>query len=87
MEQVKYFFECGIYILMIFVTMWVLHTFKKQLDIDIYDSPHNEDYDDWDSNAHAYAVWSLGWPLVYIVLILVILWKSLLFVSKKLDKK
>ncbi len=76
----------AIYIIGYFASLWAMHTFKNQLDINHYDPPHDEWYDDYDSNAQAYAAMSFAWPIALIILILVSVWKGLMFISKKLEK-
>jgi hypothetical protein len=72
-----------IYVIGFLITLFSLHKWKKELDIDNFDN-HDDDeyYDDWDSNAQAYAVWSLGWPIVLAFLVGHILWKAILTLSK-----
>jgi hypothetical protein len=53
----------GGYIIVAFISLLIMHRFKKQLDIDSYDPPHDEWHDDWDSNAQAYVWFSLMWPI------------------------
>jgi len=75
-----------IYIIGYFASLWAMHTYKKELDLDHYDPPHDVCYDDYDSNAQAYAVMSFVWPLALIILILSLIWKGMMFISKKLEK-
>jgi hypothetical protein len=67
-----------IYVVGYVVTLIGLHRFKKILDIVDYDGPHDgyEDhsYDDWNSNAEAYAAWSFAWPLCWVILIICGVW-------------
>ena len=49
----------SIYVLGVFASLWVMHTFKNELDINHYDPPHDDYYDDYDSNAEAYVAFSL----------------------------
>lgn len=71
----------GEYIIGFFVTLLLLHVWKKELDIDNYDN-QDDDYDDWNSNAQAYAAWSLGWPIVVAFFGLAMLWKGVIALSK-----
>jgi hypothetical protein len=75
-----------IYIEGYFVSLWVMHRYKKELGIDHYDPPHSIFYDSYSSNAEAYAMMSLIWPIMVIILILSFIWKGLMFISKKLEK-
>jgi hypothetical protein len=45
----------AIYIIGYFASLWAMHTFKRQLDIDDYDTdPQNKWPDDYESNSEAY---------------------------------
>lgn len=76
----------AIYIIGYFASLWAMHTFKKELDIDSYDPPHEPYYDDYDSNAEAYLSISFAWPLFWFAMILKLVWNGLLFISQKLEK-
>lgn len=73
------------YVLGFFISLWAFHTFKNELDINHYDPPHPEDYDDYDSNASAYVAFSLMWPIFWTITILGLIWDGLLFISKKFE--
>ena len=77
----------SIYVLGYFASLWVMHTFKTELDIDSYDPPHCEYYDDYDSNAEAYVAFSLMWPLYWFMQFFVYLWKGLIWISTQFEKK
>lgn len=79
-------FGLVIYVLGYFASLWAMHTFKTELDIDSYDPPHDDYYDDYDSNAEAYMTMSFAWPIFWFAMILKLLWNGLLFISKKLEK-
>ncbi len=70
------------YVLGFVVSLTLMHKYKKQLGIDNYDPPHENDYDDYDSNAQAYLWFSLGWPLWWFIMLIVFLYKHLLRFSK-----
>jgi len=74
-----------IYVIGFIITLFILHKWKKELDIDNYDNP-TEGYDyghtEWSSNAQAYAVWSLAWPLMVILFSGVLIWKVMMGLSK-----
>ena len=74
-----------IYLVMFFITLISLHVLKDRLDINDYDGP-NKEWEEWDSNAQAYAAWSLGWPIVWIAVIAVLIWKGVVFISKKIGE-
>lgn len=79
------FFENNIGFL---ICLFILHKFKKQLNIDNYDNEKSwADYEDYDSNAEAFTVWSMMWPVILIVGLCVITWKFLLWLSKKIENK
>jgi hypothetical protein len=81
----------AIYIIGYFASLWAMHTFKKQLDIDDYDTdPQNKWPDDYESNSEAYVSISFAWPFFWLMMILKLTWKltwnGLMFISKKLEK-
>jgi hypothetical protein len=76
----------AIYIIGYFVSLWAMHTFKNELDINSYDPPHYDWYDDYDSNTSAYVTISFIWPLFWFMMILKLVWNGLMFISKKLEK-
>jgi hypothetical protein len=71
------------YAIGVVITLFVLHKWKKELNIDDYDNHDDNDWgDDWDSNAQAYAFWSLGWPIVLAFFVGAMLWKAIFGLSK-----
>lgn len=68
-----------IYIIGIFISFLLWSMFGKKYWID-YDPPHDDDYDDWDSNKQAYTTFSLAWPLFFIFVVLAAIWKGLTFI-------
>lgn len=52
-----------IYIVGFILTLTFFKFFGKKIGMD-YDPPHCVGYDDYESNAHAYLTFSLGWFLV-----------------------
>lgn len=76
----------AIYIIGYFASLWALHAFKNELDINHYDPPHEPYYDDYNSNAEAYLSISFAWPIFWFAMILKLVWNGLLFISKKLEK-
>jgi hypothetical protein len=76
----------AIYIIGYFASLWAMHTYKKQLGVDDYEPPHDEYYDDYESNAEAYVIISFIWPLFWFAMILKLVWNGLIFISKKLEK-
>ena len=75
-----------IYAIGFIITLFVLHKWKKELDIDNYDTPQDGSYDyghsEWSSNAQAYAAWSLAWPIVFAFFTCTMLWKGIMGLSK-----
>jgi len=76
----------AIYIIGYFASLWAMHSYKKQLGIDDYEPPHDEYYDDYESNAEAYVIISFIWPLFWLAMILKLVWNGLILISKKLEK-
>jgi hypothetical protein len=76
----------AIYIIGYFASLWAMHSYKKQLGVDDYEPPHDEYYDDYESNAEAYVIISFIWPLFWLAMILKLVWNGLIFISKKLEK-
>jgi hypothetical protein len=76
----------AIYIIGYFASLWAMHSYKKQLGVDDYEPPHDEYYDDYESNAEAYVIISFIWPLFWFAMILKLVWNGLIFISKKLEK-
>ena len=76
-----------IYVIGVMISLFSLHKWKKELDIDNYDSPKGYLYDDWDSNAQAYAAWSIGWPILIWLLGGIMAWKGILILSKWIQAK
>lgn len=74
-----------IYLVMFFITLISLHIWKDKLDINNYDEPKTE-WEDWDSNAQAFAAWSLGWPIIWIALMAMLFWKGVVLISTKIGK-
>lgn len=77
----------AIYTVGFFTSLWVMHKYKKQLDIDHYDPPHGDYYDDYKSNAEAYATFSLMWPIFLIISLFVGSFKSMVYLSKIFENK
>lgn len=77
-----------VYIIGYFLTLFILHRFKKELGVDCYDkkSMDLDEYDDYESNAEAYVSWSLFWPLLIIAGVVVLIWKFLIWTSRKMEK-
>ena len=58
------------YVLGFFISIYVLHRFKDVLEVNDYDPPHVPYYDDYSSNAQAYASFSTIWPIFWVVKLL-----------------
>ena len=70
---------------MFLITLIGLHKWKDKLDINNYDGPKSE-WEDWDSNAKAYAAWSLGWPIIWMALTAMLFWKGVVLISIKIGQ-
>ena len=55
------------YIIGFLLSLIIMHKYKRGLDIDCYDPPHDDYYDDYDSNASAYVAFSIMWPLYWFI--------------------
>lgn len=75
------------YVIGYVTSLWLMHNFKEQLDIDCYDPPHVEYYDDYDNNAEAYATISLMWPIFWFVMFLKGCLNLLIRLSKHFEPK
>ena len=73
-----------IYVIGFIITLFTLHKWKKELNIDNYDNSNESNWieTDWSSNAQAYAAWSLAWPVVIIFIICSMTWKGVMLLSK-----
>ena len=60
-----------IYPIGFFLTLTFYKFFGKKIGMD-YDPPHPEwcDWDDWDSNSSAYLAFSIGWPVIVPMLLI-----------------
>jgi hypothetical protein len=76
----------AIYAVGYFLSLWAMHSFKDELDINHYDYTDDDWDDDWDSNAEAYAALSFGWPFFWLAMSIKLLWRGLLSISKQLEK-
>lgn len=54
-----------IYIIGFFISLIILHLFA---DCNYDEEKDYSNYDDWDSNAQAYAAWSVGWPILLLTI-------------------
>jgi len=75
-----------IYFIGFLVSLWIIHRFKEQLGLDIYDPPHEPYYDDWESNAQAYTTFSAMWPFFWIICLLFVFGKMLVKLSEWIGK-
>ena len=77
-----------VYVVGIFASLILLHITDGLWGLhNDYDPPHDDWYDDYDSNAHAYLVFSLGWPFFYFLHGLYGLYELLLKLSEKLGDR
>jgi hypothetical protein len=75
-----------IYIVGFMLSLWLMHNFKDELDINHYDPPHDEYYDDYDDNSSAYISFSTMWPIFWLFKLVGLMWKLLYKLSKKFEK-
>lgn len=75
-----------LYIVGFVLSLWVMHNFKDELDINHYDPPHEPYYDDYESNATAYLSFSFMWPLYWLMMLVIFLWKLLVRLSESFQK-
>ncbi len=72
------------YIIGYFITLFLLSKYgKSKLGIDYDKEKTYVNYDDWDSNAQAFTVFCIVWPLVYVILIILGILKLLTWISNK----
>jgi hypothetical protein len=70
-----------IYIVGFILTLIFFKLFGKKIGFD-YDPPHSDGYDDWESNAHAYLSFSLGWFIVMPALLITAIFVPLYMFTK-----
>lgn len=75
-----------VYVIGYFVSLVSLHRYKKELGIDCYDKPHTDDYDDWDSNAQAYACFSFVWFIFWSAVLCRFIYKKAIIFSMFIEK-
>jgi hypothetical protein len=75
-----------IYVLVYFISLVLMHKYKRELEIDHYDPPHG-DYVDYDSNATAYLTFSFAWPLFWFVVLIRAFWRIMTTISEKIGEK
>lgn len=71
-----------VYVIGFFISLMLLHKYKKELDVDCYDPPHPSYYDDYSSNATAYLTFSLIWPMFWLIMLFQGIWRLLVKLSK-----
>lgn len=76
-----------VYAIGYFISLIAMHKYKNELDLNNYDPPHEGYYDDYESNAVAYAAISFAWPIFWTAMLFVVFWRGLVAISKKLDTK
>lgn len=78
----------GLYILMAFINMFIMHKRSKFLDLDSYDEPKTYvNQDDYNSKSEAIAIFSMFWPFVYLILLVIALIELPLKISKWIENK
>jgi len=71
-----------IYLIGFVVSLILLHKYKKELDVDIFNPPHPPYYDDYSTNDAAYLTYSLIWPIWWFIRLLVFISSLLVKFSK-----
>ena len=78
----------GLYILMAFISMFIMHKWSKFLDLDSYDEPKTyATQDDYNSKSEAIAILSMFWPFVWLLLLVIGFIELPLKVSKWIENK
>ena len=73
------------YIFGFFISLFLLHKFAHKLGWNHYDPPHDDYYDDYESNAHAYVAFSLAWPLFWVFNLLLCIYRLIIKFSEHID--
>jgi len=68
------------YVIGYFLSIIILKRFRHILDIPDYNSYPK--YDEYSSNAQAYTMWSIVWPLFWVLKIIVLLFEKLINLTK-----
>lgn len=82
-EQI--FLMIAVYIVGFILTLLFYKIFGKKIGFD-YSEPHDNDYDDWDSNATAYTSFSLVWVITVPILLIMGSWALLTTLTRKIIK-
>lgn len=74
----------GVYIIMSFITLIILHLFHEKLGVPDYDNRIQaySDDEDWENNTDAYLVFSITWPFIWSIIIIQNLYKMLTYLSE-----
>ena len=75
-----------IYIVGLVVSLFAIHKWKDILEVGDYDSEENI-YGDWESNAEAFMVFSIAWPLFWGIQLLIYVYDLLLKLSIIIEKE
>ena len=63
------------------LTLTFYKYFGKKIGFD-YDPPHEPDWDDWQSNSSAYLAFSIGWPVIVPMLLIMGFFKLMYKLTK-----
>ena len=77
---------CATYVIGFLISLLFLHAFKRELGVDHYDPPHDEYYDDYSSNAHAYLAFSFMWPIFWGFMLFALIYSGLIKLSQLIGK-
>ena len=78
----------AIYLVGVVTSLFALHKWKEELDVDHYDDTDDIYlYDDWESNAQAFTAFSIMWPVFWGVKFIVLSWDLLVRLSGLIENK
>lgn len=75
-----------IYVIGLFVSLYSIHRWKDELEVNNYDTDENK-YGDWESNAEAFMAFSIAWPLFWGMQLLIFIYRLLLKLSIIIEKE
>ena len=70
-----------------FVSLLLIHMYKRELGVDIYDPPHSVYYDDYKNNAQAFLTFAIMWPFFWLITLVKFLWETGEKISEVIGKK
>lgn len=80
-----------IYIVGVITSLFSIHKWKDNLEVNHYNNKEENEYDDWGSNAEAFLGFSIFWPLFWSIHLLIFFYQVLLklsiFIEKQINKQ